>query len=96
MSLERKNKEFLREVFSQADGSADPAQEILKRSGVLPEGIMYYEGRVRFGKKIFQELLRLCDAYDENKELVTIDITDDDELPDWAIDFSELRFTYKM
>jgi hypothetical protein len=26
----------------------------------------------------------------------TSDITDDDDLPDWAIDFSESGFTYKM
>jgi len=41
-------------------------------------------------------MLRLCDRYEVLKELATIDITDDESLPDWAMDFSELRFTYNM
>lgn len=96
MSLEQKNKKFLREVFSQLECQDGPAQEILNRLNVLPEGIRYYEGRVRFGKKLFKEMLRLCDEYETLKELATIDITDDESLPDWAMDFSELRFTYNM
>ncbi len=40
----------------------------------------------------FFERKKNCKMFAEE----TSDITDDDGLPDWAIDFSELRFTYKM